>query len=536
VNDSVRVEIERYLDGALRPEEAAAFLASLRQDPEALSFLGHALEDQAHLYDAIRAGEPVQKRGDTTRRFRSRLGRVRLHSPSGLNPLWAGGLAAAGIFAVLLALTATGNRSRVHVAAPPRELAVTPPAPPPEPLPPPSPKRPDPPAPPPAPTVQRVVAAPLPAPSREESAPKPLPEPPRPEPAPPREPVKPTVVAIAALERVQGDWFLLDPAGKAAAKSGASILPGQGLQSSSPGGVAAMRFPDRTLVELGAATTLRECSQGAGGKRLRLESGSLTADVAKQVAGAPFVVATPQAEIVVIGTRFSIACSADSTRVEVREGRVRVARLSDGATAEISAEQFAVIAPGAPVEAKPFPIDEILLLPALGKILGADWRLAPDAESATGKAWEALKSRSGALQDAPCVSFSVNAEAGKTYHVWVRGKCTAKTSRIEHDAVIVDFGDSEVIEPPGPNRGLTGSLERGLFNGFMHAPGYGWVGSDSDQGRDVASVTVRFARPGRQTIKLYAWESPVRIDSIWVSSTQKTRPDDAQSGPLLPKK
>ena len=55
MNDSVRVEIERYLDGGMAAEEASAFLASLERDPEALAFLGRALEDQAHLFDAIRA-------------------------------------------------------------------------------------------------------------------------------------------------------------------------------------------------------------------------------------------------------------------------------------------------------------------------------------------------------------------------------------------------------------------------------------------------------------------------------------------------
>src|SRR4029077_4064336 len=103
-------------------------------------------------------------------------------------------------------------------------------------------------------------------------------------------------------------------------------------------------------------------------------------------------------------------------------------------------------------------------------------------------------------------------------------------NRVEHDAVILDFGDSEVTEPAGPNKGLTGSSERGLFNGFMLTSGYGWVGSDSDQGRDVPCVTVRFARPGRQTLKLYAREGPIRIDSIRISTLQKTRPDDSEGG------
>lgn len=178
-----------------------------------------------------------------------------------------------------------------------------------------------------------------------------------------------------------------------------------------------------------------------------------------------------------------------------------------------------------------FPIDEILLNPAQGKFLGADWKLVRDAEAATGLALESLRSRSGPLQDAPCVVFAVNAEAGKTCHVWVRGKCSPRPKTMDRDAVFIEFVDSDVAEPPGVNKGKGGSLERALFNGFMHHAGYGWVGSDSDATRDAVPVKVRFSRAGRQTIKLYAYESPIRIDAIWLSVAQKTRPDDAQSGP-----
>lgn len=518
MNDSVRVDIERYLDGAMAPDEAAAFLSSLKQDPEALTFLGRALEDQAHLFDAVHA---------SSRRFRSRRPRVLPGSGPGPNAVWIVGVAAAALFALLLGLSMSESRPRPRPAPAPRDVAVTPPAPPPEPLliPQPAPKPPEPPPPPPPPRVEVP-----PAPVRPEPLPPPTPEPPRPEPAPvpvpEREPVKPTSVAIAALERVQGECVILDGATRTAAKSGMALVSGQGFQSAA-GGSAILKFPDPTRIELGAATTLRECAP----KRLRLDAGTLTADVAKQPAGASFVVTTPQAEIVVLGTRFSIACSTDSTRVEVREGRVRVTRIADGKSVEVPADQIAVITPAGPVEARPFPIDEIVLTPAQARILGADWQLVRDAEAAGGVAFESLKSRSGPLQDAPCVVFTVNAEAGRTYQVWVRGKCFLRPKLMDRDAVFLEFADADVTEPPGVNKGKGGSLERALFNGFMHHTGYGWVGSDSDATRDAAPVKVRFSRAGRQTIKLYAYESPIRIDAIWLSAVQKSRPDDAQTGP-----
>ena len=113
----------------------------------------------------------------------------------------------------------------------------------------------------------------------------------------------------------------------------------------------------------------------------------------------------------------------------------------------------------------------------------------------------------------------------------MRGKCTTKPKLMDRDAVFVEFADADVVEPPGPSQGKGGSPERALFNGFMFHTGFGWVGSDSDRGRDAPPVTVRFARAGRQTIKLYAYEGPIRIDAIWLSATQKTRPDDTATGP-----
>jgi len=530
VNDALRVEIERYLDGAMTPAESEGFLATLREDPEALAFLGRALEDQAHLFDAIRAAAPSGRRGDTTRRLRIRRTRAWPRSgPSGT--VWAAGVAAAGLFALLLALSTSGEGRRVRVPAPARVIVVAP-VPTPEPLPAPrTAPRPEPmPLEPlrPAPAPARIEA---PAPLRPEAPePGPVPEPPRPEPVPVRDPVRPSAVAMAELTRVQGEGVVLDASGRSAAKPGTALLSGQGLQTGSAS-LLQLKFPDATRVELGASSVLREARIGPAGKRLRLDAGLLSADVAKQTPGAPLVVTTPQADVVVLGTRFSVSCSAESTRVEVREGRVRVARLSDGASVEVGAEFVAVVGASGPVEAKPFPIDEIFLSPQQARIVGNDWHPVKDVEAGSGVALESLKAQKGPLQEAPCVVYTVNAEAGKLYHVWVRGKCLAKSSRIEHDAVVLDFGESEVSEPPGPNKGQTGSLERGLFNGFMHQSGYGWVGSDSDQGRDSVPVTVRFSKPGRQILRLYSWESPLRIDAIWLSATQKTRPDDAQTAP-----
>ncbi len=533
MKDNLHIEIERYLDGTLTPDETDRFLEELRRDPEGLARLGLILEDQAHLFDALREASPAPARLRATRAFRGRRTGSRPATGSRGNLAWVLGLAAAGIFVVVLGQAFSGAASRARTADSDRGMAQhPPPAPPPgrsedpavpRDVPPPAPSaRPDP-----RPEPRFPKAVP-PAPIAPK-APAPLAAPPTPAPEPPRGPAGDTRVAMAVLEEVKGDCVLLEGSATFPAKSQGPLLSGQGLRCGAEG--ATIRFPDGSRVELGPGTTVREIVRGPDGRQIALETGTLAAQVTRLIPPEKFSVTTAQARIVVVGTRFSVACAGESTRIDVREGRVAVTRLSDGAAVEVPAKHSAVAGPGAPPVALPFPVDEILLLPAQGRIAGPDWHLEKDPQASTGVALEAPKGRSGSLQDAPSVIFTEVADAGKTYSVWVRGLCLARTNRVAHDAVVVDFGDAEVTEPPGPNKGLGGGPSRALFNGFMYTPGYGWVGSDSDQGRDAPCVTVRFARPGRQTLKLYAREGPIRIDAVWISATQKTRPDDSQVGP-----
>jgi hypothetical protein len=50
--------------------------------------------------------------------------------------------------------------------------------------------------------------------------------------------------------------------------------------------------------------------------------------------------------------------------------------------------------------------------------------------------------------------------------------------------------------------------------------------------QDTLPVTLRFNRPGPQFLRLYAAATVQRIDAIWLSATQKTRPDDKSTGPV----
>ncbi|MFC1671857.1 FecR domain-containing protein [Planctomycetota bacterium] len=76
-----------------------------------------------------------------------------------------------------------------------------------------------------------------------------------------------------------------------------------------------VKMKERTGVELG---------RGDKGKRMHLFRGEIEANVAPQLEGKPMAILTPHAELVVLGTAFSVTASEDTTGLNVMEGTVRM--------------------------------------------------------------------------------------------------------------------------------------------------------------------------------------------------------------------
>lgn len=83
----------------------------------------------------------------------------------------------------------------------------------------------------------------------------------------------------------------------------------------------------------------------AGSKRLQLENGSVSAEVAKQPVGAPMRFVTAHAEAIVLGTRLEISVSASGTRLEVTEGLVRFEVPSSGQQHDVAAGSAMIASP-----------------------------------------------------------------------------------------------------------------------------------------------------------------------------------------------
>lgn len=137
--------------------------------------------------------------------------------------------------------------------------------------------------------------------------------------------------------------MLRTAAGQLALRARSEVGPGSTIETAKDGG-AALQLPTGSSLLLSSLAALR-VNGTAQTERFTLERGSLSAQVAKLTSGRRFVVGTPDAEVEVRGTRFSLrvldqphACGFGSrTRLEVTEGIVEVR--ASGTLSRVSAGQ-----------------------------------------------------------------------------------------------------------------------------------------------------------------------------------------------------
>ena len=123
---------------------------------------------------------------------------------------------------------------------------------------------------------------------------------------------------------------------------------------------------ERTQISLFGGSELKVLNWGKG-KRLELREGKLEASIARQRPFQPMRVSTPQAEARVLGTRFALTVTTNSTRVDVTEGRVRLTRNSDDASVKVGAGYYAIAATNVVLSS----------LPQTGVILREYWTNIP---------------------------------------------------------------------------------------------------------------------------------------------------------------
>jgi ferric-dicitrate binding protein FerR (iron transport regulator) len=173
---------------------------------------------------------------------------------------------------------------------------------------------------------------------------------PAPEPTP--APRAPTLVTAITLERIEGEVALISSEGRRGVRAGDGVPPGQGLDTVGPRSLAVVTYPDGTRLELGPETQIRDVVETRG-KRLGLLRGVLTAHVRKQPQDQPMIVSTPHGEAKVVGTILKLLVDPASSRLEVKEGKVRLTRSSDEKSVDVAGGYFAVAGRGGELSARP---------------------------------------------------------------------------------------------------------------------------------------------------------------------------------------
>jgi hypothetical protein len=174
----------------------------------------------------------------------------------------------------------------------------------------------------------------------------------------------------AALALVAGYWFWPDHdnlprLGKSSAgvevQRGDERLPATrklhlqagDIIETGPGQLAVVEFArEGTRLEMNEETRLSLVNWEKG-KFFVLERGRLEVVVARQPAGEPLTVATPQAEAIVRGTKFNLSSQWEATWLKVLKGAVELHSLSADFSQPVVAGQFAVAAQNVELKARP---------------------------------------------------------------------------------------------------------------------------------------------------------------------------------------
>jgi hypothetical protein len=180
-------------------------------------------------------------------------------------------------------------------------------------------------------------------------------------------------------------------------------------------------------------------------------------------------------------------------------------------------------APVASVTLTPAPsATEILIYAQSLTVASGSWSLIPDATAANGTAVgnpDAGAAKLTAPLAAPVnyVEFVFNAEAGRLYRLWIRGR--AERDSWANDSVFVQFtgsGSSNMaVARIGSTDAYVVNLEDAANAGLS---GWGW--QDNGYGAGVLGPLVQFDTTGPHTMRIQTREDGVRLDQIVLSAQQ----------------
>lgn len=161
---------------------------------------------------------------------------------------------------------------------------------------------------------------------------------------------------VPVIASVQGEVRLVGTGGERVLTLGDSWQRDEELKTVGTSSAAMVTFRDGSQLDLGGNTVaVNESSKD--GLRVQLDHGTVQASLKQQPARHPFVLATPEAEAIVVGTALRLVTGGHRTRLEVTEGEVRFRRRHDGAEVAVKAGHYAVVAPNIPFVSMPLHSD-----------------------------------------------------------------------------------------------------------------------------------------------------------------------------------
>jgi len=323
----------------------------------------------------------------------------------------------------------------------------------------------------------------------------------------PDEPGGATTVAASATVLPDGEVYVVSGQERTLVQTARALTAGEGLATGNGASQARIVFPDRSLVVVGPGTSIGQIRGGAH-KLVDVQAGSVRAQIMKQASGSmSFSSAYGVAKV--LGTSLRIVVDptgSGSMRLEVTEGKVQLQRLADKKTVDVPSGHYAVAVAGGELVSRPMLIDDIVLYPMQGLVSGGEWQSVEDPIATAGIALEAtqtsprIKSPGLVSKTRPDhVAFTFQADPYRDYAVRIKGANTGW--------VAVSIPGASIR----PAMSGTGAFP---FPSFGVTSGYVWVGGEGAS----ATLAVRFTGIGTRTLKLYAAEAPVRVDSIWLTA------------------